>query len=168
VRVVSDSFRPLEGQPKWRAGSAIGDHVYLPLRTYLLLITGQETRDSTLIRLKEARVLLRNGYYDGAYYLSGYCIGCALKACIAKRTCRYEFPDKKTADASHTHRLEELLRVAQLREEHRSEVSANVLFEAKWNVVKDWSEHSRYKKHSRKEAENILDAISDKNHGVFK
>jgi HEPN domain-containing protein len=131
-------------------------------------VTRRDLRELALIRLKEARVLLRNGNYDGAYYLSGYCIECALKACIAKRTCRYEFPDKKTADASHTHRLEDLLRVAQLSEEHRKEVRTNVLFEAKWNVVKDWSEHSRYKKHSREDAENILDAISDKTHGVFK
>jgi HEPN domain-containing protein len=131
-------------------------------------VTRRDLRELALIRLKEAWVLLRNGYYDGAYYLSGYCIECALKACIAKRTCRYEFPDKKTADASHTHRLEDLLRVAQLSEEHRKEVRANVLFEAKWNVVKDWSEHSRYEKHSREDAENILAAISDKTHGVFK
>ena len=67
-----------------------------------------------MIRLKEARVLLRNGNYDGAYYLSGYVVECALKACIAKHTRRSEFPDRKTVEASHTHKLEELMKVAQL------------------------------------------------------
>ncbi len=36
------------------------------------------------IRLRDAEVLLDNGRYDGAYYLLGYVIECALKACIAK------------------------------------------------------------------------------------
>ena len=45
---------------------------------------------------------------DGAYYLAGYAIECALKACIAKATRRYDFPDRKKVDASHTHDLREL------------------------------------------------------------
>jgi HEPN domain-containing protein len=47
-----------------------------------------------MVRLKEANVLLRLGLSDGAYYLAGYAVECALKACIAKGTRRYEFPDK--------------------------------------------------------------------------
>ena len=49
------------------------------------------------LRLKEAKALL--GYFHGAYYLTGYAAECALKACIAKRTQKYNFPDKhRTAD----------------------------------------------------------------------
>jgi len=39
--------------------------------------------------------LLRLGLFDGAYYLAGYAVECALKACIAKGTQRFEFPDKR-------------------------------------------------------------------------
>lgn len=131
-------------------------------------MTRRDLRGLALIRLKEAKVLLRNGYYDGAYYLSGYCIECALKACIAKRTCRYEFPDKKTANASHTHRLEDLLRVAQLAAALGEEVGKNRIFEANWNLVKDWSEQSRYKKHTQREAEALLSAVGDKKVGGLK
>jgi HEPN domain-containing protein len=131
-------------------------------------VTRRDLRGLALIRLKEAKVLLRNGYYDGAYYLSGYCIECALKACIAKRTCRYEFPDKKTTNASHTHRLEDLLRVAQLAAALGEEVGKNRIFEANWNLVKDWSEQSRYKKHTQREAEALLSAVGDKKVGVLK
>lgn len=35
------------------------------------------------------------GLYDGAYYLSGYAVEWALKACIAKNVKRYDFPDRK-------------------------------------------------------------------------
>jgi HEPN domain-containing protein len=125
-------------------------------------------RDLALIRLKEARVLLRTRNYDGAYYLSGYVVECALKACIAKHTRRSEFPDKKTAVASHTHRLEDLIGVARLSEEFLKEVRANLAFETNWNVAKDWSEHSRYERHSSENAQNMFSAVSDKKHGVFK
>jgi HEPN domain-containing protein len=131
-------------------------------------VTRRELRELALIRLKEARVLLRNGYYDGAYYLSGYCIECALKACIAKRTRRYEFPDKKTADASHTDKLSDLIKVAQLEDAHIEEVGRDVVFGANWNIVKEWSEQSRYKKHLSKSAEDILSAVADRRHGVLR
>ncbi|HLF84399.1 MAG TPA: HEPN domain-containing protein [Blastocatellia bacterium] len=49
-------------------------------------------------RLREAKVLLANGEYSGAYYLAGYVVECALKACIAKRTKRHDFPDRKIAN----------------------------------------------------------------------
>jgi HEPN domain-containing protein len=131
-------------------------------------MTRRDLRELALLRLTEAKTLLRNGQYDGAYYLSGYVIECALKACIAKQTQRHEFPDKKTADASHTHRLEDLLKVAQLGDVHREQARANLVFEANWNLVRDWSELSRYRKHSREAAEAILSAISDKRHGVLR
>jgi hypothetical protein len=36
------------------------------------------------LRAEEARVLLRSRRQLGAYYLAGYAVECALKACIAK------------------------------------------------------------------------------------
>ena len=131
-------------------------------------MTRRDLRELALIRLKEAKTLFRNGHFDGAYYLSGYIIECALKACIAKRTQKHQFPDKKTADASHTHRLEDLLKVAELSDVHRDQARANLVFEANWNLVRDWSEQSRYRKHSREAAEAILSAIADRRHGVLR
>lgn len=51
-------------------------------------------------RLIEAKALLRLGLNDGAYYLAGYAVECAIKACIAKGSLRHEFPDKRRADSS--------------------------------------------------------------------
>ena len=53
-----------------------------------------DLRQLARIRLKDARALLNIRNYDGAYYLSGYVVECGLKACIAKKTRRYDFPDK--------------------------------------------------------------------------
>jgi hypothetical protein len=42
-------------------------------------------------------------------------VECALKACIAKRTKRHDFPEKKTVMDSHTHDPIELLGPAGLK-----------------------------------------------------
>ena len=65
-------------------------------------------------RLREARTLLRTGNYGGAYYLSGYVIERGLKACIAKKTRRYDFPDKNLVAESYTHNPTKLMKVAGL------------------------------------------------------
>jgi len=74
-----------------------------------------DLRNLSALRAKEARVLLDNDCYDGAYYLIGYAVECALKACIAKRTQRYDFPDKRTVNESFTHNLEKLVQVIGLQ-----------------------------------------------------
>ncbi|MCH9011178.1 MAG: HEPN domain-containing protein, partial [Chloroflexi bacterium] len=75
-----------------------------------------DLQEISSLRVEEARVLLRNGYYSGAYYLIGYAVECALKACIAKQIRRYDFPDRKLVNDSYTHDLEKLLGVSGLKE----------------------------------------------------
>jgi HEPN domain-containing protein len=74
------------------------------------------------VRLKEAWALLDLGLYDGAYYLGGYAVECALKACIAKDTRRHQFPDKTKVDRSYSHVLLQLIKVAGLEDEHLARV----------------------------------------------
>ena len=126
----------------------------------------QDLQNLALIRLREAEVLLNNNQYSGAYYLSGYVVECALKACIAKRTQQYDFPEKKIVDDSYTHDLTKLVRSAGLEinlQFRRSDPD----FDPKWSVIKDWSEKSRYKEHSEQKARDIYSAITDPNHGVL-
>jgi HEPN domain-containing protein len=120
------------------------------------------------IRLSEANLLLKNNHYSGAYYLAGYAIECALKACISKETRRYDFPDKQRVLDSWVHSLTNLLRTAGLQTSLDAEISADPEFGANWNVVKDWSEQSRYSQTDQKEAEALIRAISDKGHGVLR
>jgi HEPN domain-containing protein len=75
----------------------------------------------TRIRLREARVLLNNRYYEGAYYLLGYAVECAFKSCIARQTRRHDFPDKNFVNDIYTHDLNKLLRLSGLEPEHRRE-----------------------------------------------
>ena len=95
-------------------------------------------------RRREARVLLNANLPAGAYYLTGYSIECALKACIARGTERHSFPDKERANESYTHDLTKLLRTAGLQTAFDRAANASQALARNWAVVKDWKETSRY------------------------
>lgn len=48
-------------------------------------------------RLADSEALFAAGRFSGAYYLAGYVIECALKACVAKLTVPESFPDRELA-----------------------------------------------------------------------
>jgi HEPN domain-containing protein len=119
------------------------------------------------VRLKEARALLDLELWDGAYYLAGYAVECAIKACIAKGTRRFEFPEKKKVDSSYSHNLRELVGVAELEKARLEQASRDSDFRRNWQTVRSWSEQSRYERHPPESARELLEAVGDKNHGVL-
>jgi HEPN domain-containing protein len=127
-----------------------------------------DLKQLALVRLKEARVLLNTSNYDGAYYLCGYVIECGLKACIAKKTRRYDFPNRNTVNESYTHDLTKLVKIAGLVLELDKEMKNTPAFKTNWSIIKDWSEASRYKKYSEKESVDLYSAVADKKHGAMK
>jgi len=66
-----------------------------------------------------------------------------LKACIAKGTQRHDFPGKKRVEASYTHNLRDLIKVANLEQACLEEAKKDPVFRNYWDLVQDWSEHSR-------------------------
>jgi hypothetical protein len=92
-------------------------------------------------RLQDVEALIKARRYSAAYYLCGYVIECTLKACIAKKTKRFDFPDKRVVQDIYTHNLEQLVKAAGLENERKVEGEP---FQKNWAIVKDWSEHSRY------------------------
>src|SRR3954452_8962009 len=119
------------------------------------------------IRHREAAGLLQLELFDGAYYLAGYAVECALKACIAKGTQLHEFPDRKKVEASHSHNLRELMKVAGLESERVTQAGRDAEFGSNWDIVKDWSEQSRYRTNAREPASSLFAAITDESHGVM-
>jgi len=90
------------------------------------------------LRAQEARTLFAAGQHDGANYLAGFAVECALKACIARKTRRYEFPDRDRVLRAWSHNLDQLLHQADLR------VVKGDAIEALWQIVKDWGVDARY------------------------
>jgi hypothetical protein len=116
-------------------------------------------------RLDDVRTLLASRRWAGAYYLAGYIVECALKACIAKKTQQYDFPDKNRANKSWEHDLVKLAGVAELGLQEA--LDRDPAFARLWNVVKDWSEQKRYETMDARSAHDLVDAISDPEHGVL-
>jgi hypothetical protein len=118
-------------------------------------------------RLEDAHVLLRNERHAAAYYLAGYVIACALKARIAKQTHEGDFPpDRKVVEKCYSHDLEKLCELAQVPLEGKQD--ADAVFEGYWSVIKDWSERKRYARMEEAAAKDLLGAIEDPEHGVFR
>ena len=113
-------------------------------------------------------MLLKNDCYAGAYYLMGYAVECALKACIARQVKEHDFPDKKVVNDSYTHDLEKLLNVSELKNELEKETRANATLQKNWAVVKEWSEESRYDLNFTKaDARDFCEACTDCQNGVL-
>jgi HEPN domain-containing protein len=120
------------------------------------------------VRIAEAKQLLDNGMYDGAYYLAGYAVECALKACIAKLTNQYDFPPKvEDVRDCYTHRIATLVKSANLIVDRAAANAADSDLRANWDVVSNWNEASRYERNTEAEARELYEAITDPSHGVL-
>jgi len=120
------------------------------------------------MRSKEAKALLDQGLFAGSYYLAGYSVECALKACIAKRTERHDFPDKKLANESYTHNLTDLLEGARLDSDFEADALADSQLADNWRTIKDWSESARYQAIiSEPDGRELHAAITSRNGGVL-
>jgi HEPN domain-containing protein len=119
-------------------------------------------------RLADAKVLFRHDRFGGCYYLAGYAVECGLKACIAKKTRRYDFPDKNSVLDAYTHDLSKLLRVTGLEETLKIAWALDPDLRLNRYKVIEWSEQSRYEMYDRHFAERMLRAVADSRHGVLR
>ena len=120
------------------------------------------------LRIREGKVLLDNGCYHGAYYLAGYAVECALKACIAKEIREFDFPDKKLVNDSHTHDLTKLLGLSALADKMKASRNVNKTLDAYWALVVAWDEDARYETGTSKQlASDLYEAITDPGNGVL-
>src|SRR5437588_5342891 len=119
------------------------------------------------IRLDEARLLLDGRSFAGAYYLTGLALECALKACIARSSEQYDFPELKRVQDSWNHDLTKLLGTAGLNEEYAKKSRNAPQFEANWRTAKDWKVETRYERRSEREANDIYNASIEATHGIM-
>jgi HEPN domain-containing protein len=121
-------------------------------------------------RVQDAEALLSSGRWSAAYYLAGYAVECAFKACVAKKTNLHDFPDKSLARQAFTHDLVELLNLAGLKLELQLETTpaANPALGVNWQYVKDWGELARYQQKTEAEARRLYQAVTDPVDGVLR
>jgi HEPN domain-containing protein len=131
-------------------------------------VNRNDLHDLAETRIREAEVLLSHDCPEGAYYLAGYAVECALKACIAKQIKKHDFPDRKLILDSYTHDLSKLLSLSGVKDKQRKRAAQNPDFELSWAVVKDWSEKEAYAPSiDGQRAQNLLVAITDPKAGIL-
>jgi HEPN domain-containing protein len=117
-------------------------------------------------RLSEAKLLLRHGHPNGAFYLAGYAVELALKAVLADQRFAGVWPSTIQGKVFH-HNLELLLKQAGLESGMRAIRQTKRPLADNWLVVREWSVTARYRRISRKAARELIDAISDPRDGVL-
>jgi HEPN domain-containing protein len=116
--------------------------------------------------LADVEALLTQQRFGAAYYLAGYVIEFALKACIARRTSQHEFPSKRAASL-YTHDLGSLEVSSKLTVEFERERQADSQLNNNWLIVRSWTEESRYERRTPEAARDICKAVADQEHGVL-
>jgi HEPN domain-containing protein len=121
-------------------------------------------------RIDDAQILLNNGRWPAAYYLAGYAVECALKACILAYVdaTGIIFKDRRFAERCWTHNLDDLLVQADLEVDFGLAMAANPTLANNWGIVRAWTEASRYVPKSEGEARALHRAISDDPDGVLR
>jgi hypothetical protein len=118
-------------------------------------------------RLEDSILLLQAGRSFSAYYLAGYAVELALKACIAKSFQPNTIPDKAFVNEIYQHSLEKLLRIAGLLPAFTVDSGANPALAAAWGIASQWTETSRYLLWDAISAASLVNAIGDPGNGVF-
>ena len=108
----------------------------------------------------DARLLFDHGRWSNAYYLYGYAVELALKACVARKFLADTIPDKKLVLQTYTHRIADLIALAELKTELVVK-RQNEKFTTRWGIVEEWSEEARYAMHEESLARGMLDAVED-------
>jgi hypothetical protein len=128
-----------------------------------------DRQDLADVRIEEAQALLglTPPRPDGAYYLAGYAIECALKAAISRLNNQHDWPEKGFVTECHTHNILSLVRLAGLEAARAADAAANPALAQNWLIVQDWNERSRYERHSEAKARRLVVAVTDTSNGVL-
>jgi HEPN domain-containing protein len=119
-------------------------------------------------RILDAKALLDAARWSGAYYLAGYAVECGLKACVVVYLQKSDdFPEKKFSEQCWTHNLAQLLDLAGLKPVLAADGVADPELLKRWNVVREWTEASRYERWTKDDAEQLYEAITNKKHGML-
>lgn len=120
-------------------------------------------------RIEDVAALLAAQRWSAAYYLAGYVVECALKACVAKQVNQHDFPDKNFAIRVFTHNSADLLRAIGLLTilDTDRTTPGREAFNINWEIVKMWQPEARYQQKSRAEAEAMYKAVADPQDGLF-
>jgi hypothetical protein len=130
-------------------------------------ITKRDLEALSEARIQEAMLLQKGGRHSGAYYLAGYSVELAIKACIAKHIRSGVLPDRNFINKIYQHKFPELIGLAGLKDELDQTIRTDQRFSGNWGLACNWSEESRYMAWDAINAATMISAIAEPDHGVL-
>jgi hypothetical protein len=118
-------------------------------------------------KLSDAILLANFERWSNAYYLAGYSVELALKACVARQIAAETIPDKSVIQNIYSHEFVKLVGVAGLKGELNRRLNGNTQFAANWALALEWGPDRRYQSSSAMEAQYLLASVSDTKSGVL-
>jgi hypothetical protein len=131
------------------------------------MVTKKDIEELAQTRLADAIHLFQGARYSAAYYLAGYAVELGIKACIAKFFQANVIPDKAFVTATYSHKLDDLLGLAGIKQEFQDEAKKDSILSAAWGVASKWNETSRYDIWDQFAAASMIQAVEEPNHGVL-
>ncbi len=121
-------------------------------------------------RKLDCYALLKSGRWHASVYMGGYALEVALKACIIKDMNKQFYFNKKDWDSVYTHKINELVVAANLKNELAAITQSDKVFSRNWDTVTNlWQETLRYRTHiSKNEASDFYKALTQRKHGVLR
>lgn len=130
-------------------------------------MTRNDLQKLAQIKFDDAVLLLTNARYCNAYYLAGYAVELGLKACVARQIRQEEIPEKKFIQNVYSHELVQLVGLSGLGAELKAAQDADPQFQAYWGIASGWKSEHRYAIWEAIDAELLITAIGDPDHGVL-
>jgi HEPN domain-containing protein len=118
-------------------------------------------------KLRDAQILFNAKSWSNAYYLAGYAVELAIKACIAKSFEAETIPDLALVKRTYQHKFPSLIGTAGLTAELQKQEQVSQDFRTAWGVVNQWSPDDRYVENGEQDAKELIEAISHATHGVL-
>ncbi len=130
-------------------------------------LTRTELQSIALAKLEDARLLLEHGRTSSSYYLAGYAVEIALKACIAKTIAAEAIQDRRFINDIFVHDLVKLVSLAGLKQAFEARLAEDPAFAENWALVVEWRPEVRYEIVDPTTAQATFSAIADESSGVF-
>ena len=126
-----------------------------------------DLRANAQAKIDDAVILFQNRRFSNAYYLAGYAVEIALKACVAAKITAETIPDKSIINNIFNHKFSTLIGLAGLATELKEQQDRDAGFSANWAVVSEWEPDTRYESTDVTSAQQIISAITDPKSGVL-
>jgi HEPN domain-containing protein len=123
-------------------------------------------------RIEAVKLLIQNNDHDGAVYLSGHALECALKSVICKRLNLDKYPDRSSSKELQSiflsHRLDVLLTLSGMEKDFSLAISSRR--SENWSEFINWNVDLRYEPigtRGEAEAKRKLEALVEDPDGII-